>query len=178
MKALGLDPSLNSTGYAYYCDGEYRTGVVQPWGKVRGLERLDQVCRRVAVLLDQFQPDIIAYEGYAFGKQKMNNAYLLDRAELGGLLKREVYIRKIPLLVVPPTSLKLYATGKGNADKDEVVRALEEQSGLRFKFNDEADAYALVRMAMAKADARLGPRDPRHYKHAAIRGCEMVYSGH
>ena len=65
-----------------------------------------------------------------------------DLGELGGVLKLLVFEYRIPLLLVPPTCLKLYATGKGNADKGQVMVAMAKIRKRLFSCDDEADAYA------------------------------------
>lgn len=51
------------------------------------------------------------------------------------------------ILEVPPTSLKKWATGKGNAKKVQVVTALVKRYGCEYATDDEYDAFALARMA-------------------------------
>ena len=46
-----------------------------------------------------------------------------------------------------PTQLKKSATGNGKAEKEDVMRVLEEKFGLTFKTDDESDAYCAARLA-------------------------------
>lgn len=170
MRILGIDPSLTSLGYAYTDEGTISCGTVKP--KTRGLERLLQLREEVTELFDRVTPTLVAYEGYAMGQF---GGRMFDRAELGGVLKMLAYDRDVPILVVPPTSLKLFVTGKGNSKgKEEVMKVLAKHRGRLFKGDDEADAYGLTLMGMAWTSARHRPRERSHYVHRALRGCELV----
>ena len=45
---------------------------------------------------------------------------------------------------MPPTILKKFITGKGNAKKEDIKLALYKKYQKEFKNSDEADAYALT----------------------------------
>lgn len=124
-------------------------------------------------VLDMAEPDLVVYEGYAMGgKRRQTRPY--DAGELGGVLKTMIWEEGYDMLLVPPPSLKLYATGKGNADKDQMRVAMGKLRGSFFSSDDEADAYGLMRMGLAFLSARHRHRDPRHYTHKALRGCEFI----
>ena len=55
----------------------------------------------------------IAIEGYSMGSK----GKVFNIAENTGVLKYKIYNLGIPLEIVPPTTVKKFATGKGNADK-------------------------------------------------------------
>ena len=73
---------------------------------------------------------------------------LTARAELCGLIKSYlIKERRIPLITIPPKSLKLYATGNGNAGKkDMLVKA--SFYGFETTISDEADAFFAARLAL------------------------------
>lgn len=50
-------------------------------------------------------------------------------------------------LQIPPMTLKKYATGKGNAKKQEMLLQMYKRWGVEFTNDNAADAYALGRMA-------------------------------
>lgn len=62
--------------------------------------------------------DHIGLEGYAFGA---SGRALFQIAENCGLLKYKLYELAKPVEVIPPTVVKKFATGKGNASKQEMV---------------------------------------------------------
>ncbi len=167
---LGIDPSLTSLGLAYRGhEGLAVTTALRT--KEKGMKRLDYLWRTVSNHVTSIEPDLIVYEGYARGKFA-NRQY--DLAELGGLLKHYFWARKIPVLLVPPTCLKLFATGKGNADKDSVRSAMAADRGKLFSTDDESDAYGLMRMGEGFLSKRQLPRALNHYKHRALAGCSML----
>jgi crossover junction endodeoxyribonuclease RuvC len=173
MRIMGVDPSLTATGYASVADhGKITTGLLLT-KHMRGLERLQFIRNYLAHVLDEVDPSLVAYEGYAMGVPA-GKGRAFDLGELGGVLKLMLWERKIPILIVPPTSLKLFATGSGNADKEQVKKKMARHRGGLFKSGDEADAYALLLMGMAYSERRLRPRDPRQYQNVALRGTVLV----
>lgn len=155
-----FDFSLNSTGVCIH-DGPLM------WTETIACQRKDdpaydkmlRIRRRVEVLLDKVQPDIVVLEGYVFGR--FANIYL---AELGGLIRVLLWERRIKTLVIPPTSLKAFVFGKAKAvDKRQMQKAMLEKGWTKrtvmpvkpssprrptdWKNGDESDAFALAVMA-------------------------------
>lgn len=71
----------------------------------------------------------IALEGYAFGA----SGRVFQIAENTGVLKYKLYQLGIPVTVMPPTEVKKYATGKGNADKNAMYTAWINETGVSLK---------------------------------------------
>lgn len=145
LRIVGLDLSLAATG-VYTNDGPLVLSVPG----VKGVERLhqlscaiDRACRGA---------DVVVMEGYSFNS-KHSHAHALG--ELGGVVRVVLYQRKIPVAVVVPTTLKKYATGKGNATKDWVLAAAVRMEP-SITSNNEADAYWLRIMGLAHYEQRDG----------------------
>ena len=80
-------------------------------------------------------------------------------AENTAILKFKIYQAKIEYRIVPPTTLKKFATGKGNADKLMMYEAfvkktnydprkiLNSEAKLGSPFTDIADSYWLAEYA-------------------------------
>lgn len=108
-------------------------------------------------LLDNLQGwlvDGIAMEGYnagaKFGREMSG--------ELGATVKRALYERHAQQLlptVIPPTSLKKFATGSGTAKKAEMLLGVYKRWGAEFKDDNLADAYVLAKIAECIADPSL-----------------------
>jgi len=65
-------------------------------------------------------------EGYAFATS--GKSYVRSVAENSGLLKHKMYKAHQTFTSVPPSVIKKYATGKGNANKDLMYDAFSEES--------------------------------------------------
>jgi len=73
--------------------------------------------------------DQIALEGYSFGSK----GKVFHIAENTGILKYKIHNQGIPLEVIPPTTIKKFATGKGNADKTVMHKSFIEDTGYNLK---------------------------------------------
>jgi crossover junction endodeoxyribonuclease RuvC len=184
VRVVAIDPSLRSTGFAYT---HYRrrainfdivTGTI-PTDKLRGVPRLEHVVDKIQSLIDNVRPELMVMEGYAMGaprgKGGNNNSFSIG--ELGGVLKFAIYKSRIPLLLVPPTSLKLFATGKGNANKEVVMEAISKHSGRVFSSDDEADAYGLLQMGLMTLELNSSTKATESHLIRALQGCEIVAAG-
>ena len=148
---LGFDPSLVSSGFAYSdIEGRVHTGRILP-KKLKGTERLVFIRQKLEILLDTTKAEMLIYEGYSMGS-KGRSVY--DIGELGGILKTKAFERGVEVLLVPPASLKQFATGKGNADKDKVIASVASNWGFNIPHNDEADAFALLKFGEAYRNQR------------------------
>ena len=79
-------------------------------------------------------------EGYGYG-----NPYTLGPLiELGTILREVVFERVIGWTEVPPTSLKKFLTGSGNAKKELMMLTVFKKFAISCSDNNEADAIALA----------------------------------
>lgn len=141
MKILGLDLSPNSPGFAFEGD----VSIAHP-PNTDSLPRLAWHRWFAHELLETVNPDLVVIEGYAFG-MKYNRETM---AEVGGVVRLELYENDIPFVEVPPNTLKKYATGNGKAHKDEMIAAAIKRGNLDITKNDEADAWWLYQMGCAQ----------------------------
>lgn len=149
---IGIDPSLNSTGIAYWtkCSGDIVTQAIKV-KNLRATARLMYVKDAVNEYLNFVMPEVAVYEDYAFGAR---GRATFDIGEMGGVLKTLCYEKGIDVLLVPPTVLKLFTTGKGNAKKEAMAESLLATYGREFDTDDEADAYALYKLGEAYYSGR------------------------
>lgn len=137
-----MDLSLTATGWA----DTHGTGriTVASTGVDRLWELRDEIHDIIAAAQHRF-PDLAVIEGYAYGRP--NQAAQLG--ELGGVVRLLLRDADVPCAVVPPSSLKLYATGKGNASKDLVRDCARDRLGLPAGVSsDECDAAWLRAMGL------------------------------
>ena len=172
-KVIGIDPSLTSTGLAM----RDRAGRLKSYAlgdsNLRGEARLLFLRNAVDKHLDRMCPDLVVYEGYALGFRGKSNA-LFSLGELGGVLKLLILERGLDILLVPPNNLKLFATGKGNSDKEHVSLALENSLGVKFSTSDQYDAAGLLWMGETYLDAAAKKALPE-YCATALKGCTMLH---
>ena len=152
--SIGIDQSYG--GFAITAidkQGNYYTEVKKIEGT--GVERLHKARAFLIGFLDRYEVEAVAIEGYAFGSQMANMA-----GELGGMIRLALFDKyrfdkpqaAFPL-VVPPTSLKKYVTGKGTGiKKNQMLLAIYKKWDVEFTSDDAADSYGLARIAMNKHD--------------------------
>lgn len=116
--------------------------------QLRGGARLAAIDTWLDRLLDKWGgATLAAVEGYAMAAQ--NRPF--DLGEVGGVVRLRLFQRGIPYVVVPPTQVKKFATGSGQATKKQVQAAIKARWGLGITQEDQADAFVLSRIAYAVA---------------------------
>lgn len=142
MDIVGLDLSLTSTGYA--AEGVEKAIQV----KTKGTERLLNIETAIHDLLVALPNPHVCIEGYSFGSRNSQSHAI---GELGGVIRRLLYLGKVKWVDIPPNSLKLFATGKGNASKNEVISAISARTGMVWSgkgADDMCDAWVLRQMGL------------------------------
>jgi crossover junction endodeoxyribonuclease RuvC len=139
VNVVAFDLSLTSTGWADSTGG----GLLVPANGCVGVPRLRWI--RDRVLARSHGADVVVIEGYAFGR--IEQAHHLG--ELGGVVRLALSDAGNVVAEVPPSSLKMFATGKGNAPKDLVLAEAIRKLGYSGHSKDEADAIWLREMALA-----------------------------
>ena len=148
MISLGIDLSLTSTGFVKLENGKIikqDLTKTKPSGDdvVKGLERLLEIVN--SVNLDDVS--IAVVEGLAF--MARNTSALVQLSGLNYLMREKLYYKHIPFTIVAPTTLKKFATGKGNSPKDSILLEIYKRYGISFQNDNLADAYILARIGEA-----------------------------
>lgn len=165
MNVLALDLSLTATGWAFrdmVNGGVERSGVLST-PKLSGIPRLRHV--RELVLGLALDAQLIVIEGYAYGAK--GNA-ILNIAELGGVIRVALTDHGHEYVEVPPASLKMFATGKGNVGKDEMLAAAIRRLGYSGHDHNEADALWLLQMACCARGLELASNEAQRRALAKI----------
>lgn len=134
---IGLDLSLTSTGIA----GDGWTANVRT--KTRGDARIRILQIEIADYIKA--ADLVVMEGPSFGHIGPRNPE--DLSGLRVIVRQYCYRHHIPYAVMPPSCLKVYATGNGRASKDGVRAAIANRYGQTTEGpakDDEADAYVAM----------------------------------
>lgn len=144
-RVLALDLSLTATGIATIGGDQVRAATIDP-GKARGHHRLRYILNDIAVRLADFWPDLVAIEELEL--PRVRSTSVIPLAELHGIVKFWLHPR-VPVVLINPTLMKLYATGRGSAGKEQVVLQVERRFGALVQVADNNQADALVMAAMA-----------------------------
>ena len=138
MIVIGVDPSTH-TGVTVFKDGVMVEGKEVNFPKVTGIDRVARFSDWMVYLLLDWSPDLIVFEGYGY-----SNAHtLVTLVEIGTVLRLVAKVSDVPYIEIPPTTLKKFATGSGNAKKELVMLEVYKRWGVSFKSNNIADAYVL-----------------------------------
>ncbi len=169
-RVLGVDLSFASTGLAGNA-GTGWTERLKPHAKLRGHDRLHFI---VNTILDQYVPgvDLVVIEGPSLGSST-GSAH--ERAGAWWLFTHALWKRGVPYAAPSPSSLKLYATGMGDANKREVLRSVVAQfpgfdASPRTGIGDEADALVLAAMGADRLGVPMVPMPARN--RGALDGVE------
>jgi crossover junction endodeoxyribonuclease RuvC len=140
MQTAGIDLSLTSTGISIGGD----VSVIRVSSK--GVVRLNEISLKIVELFKDKLVSAVAIEGYSFASR---NSQAHSIGELGGVVRLRLWEMGIPYVEIPPTSRAKFATGRGNAAKNEVVSSVSAKTGLVFSgagADDMCDAFLLEEM--------------------------------
>jgi crossover junction endodeoxyribonuclease RuvC len=122
-RVIGADLSLTATGMS---DGRTTWTVRSTGHSDDTLYQRDQRLRRLrAEIVSHCEnAQLVVVEAPSFGSQ---HGHAHDRSGLWWTVVRALRHRGIDVVEIPPTVVKMYATGKGNADKGAVIDATSRQ---------------------------------------------------
>lgn len=166
---LGIDLSMNATGLALLSMGDepncpdlsdistgrrfiqrvIRTplGPLPYQGCLVAVEGKDTLTRWESVLLPILEYSMHAHmvmiEGYAFSR---NMAFARALTEFGGIVR--YHLRKLghAPIEISPSSVKKYVSGKGNADKVQMVESVRLNFDVEIPNHNMADAFGLAQI--------------------------------
>lgn len=158
MLIIGIDPSLTSTGIVVLRDGKVELAVTTKNKPALGtIDRVRLIYERIVCVAENLTdgekwqaPDLIVIEGFSYGSKGRS---VFDIAYLGWRIREELEWLKeqdnISWLEVPPSQLKKFATGQGNANKEIILQQVYKRWGVEFSDNNQADAYVLAQIGRA-----------------------------
>lgn len=143
MRILGLDLSINSPGFTINAGNDFFFYNIQTtkkwvfsndswdiisfpsdWCSLNQYKRIIVIRDFVSMIIERHNVAKIHFEGYAFGA---SSSAVTGLAELGGVIRTMVFERGLDMDIIPPSSVKKFATGKGNAKKEQMVAAFKSQ---------------------------------------------------
>ena len=146
---MGIDQSLRCTGISImhfepdgtgtvlYCNS-LRTASEGLTFEAEAVLAAKKLIQRLAQLSLKYKPDVIALEGVSLGSSGSSLSSL--SMLLGALLLELDKLDHIQIVVVPPSTVKKFATGKGNAKKDAMYASLEQIEPELYKYLSECTA--------------------------------------
>ncbi len=142
MISLGIDLSLRETG-CVKTDGEeiIDTQLIKskPDGKLP-INELSRICN-IRDSIDTTEVGIAVIEGLAF--MARNSTALTQLSGLNYMCRELLMLSDIPFIIVAPTTLKKFITGKGNCGKDVMMLETYKRYGATFDNNNLCDAFGL-----------------------------------
>ena len=162
MKILGIDTSLRSSGYGVLVAEGSRLRALD-FGRIRNApkaplsECLRTIHTRVAELLAEHAPDVLAIESVIYGK---NAGTMLVLGEARGAVITAAAAASVPIYEYEPHRVKMAVCGNGIAEKLQVQRMVKTLLALpELPQNDAADALALA-IAHAHSNSIISGREP------------------
>ncbi|QDU61260.1 Crossover junction endodeoxyribonuclease RuvC [Planctomycetes bacterium Pan216] len=146
---VGIDASLTNTAVVIGDGREWHAKEFP--SKSLGEAVADRVMRYdllVASILDYLKShfiNAIYIESYSFGHNLAGQSRL---CELGGILRWHLVDLSNRIVEVPPTTLKKFVTGKGNAPKDVMLAHIQKRWEQLFESNDVGDAFGLYQLGL------------------------------
>lgn len=132
MQIMGVDLSITCTGVALPGG---RTLAIKPSSK--GHARLREITDQIVWQARSLAVDLVVIEGLG-GVYKGEAARIIPM--LHGALINDLLHASTPYMWLPPSSLKKFATGKGNADKTAMALWALKRLGTEYATADECDA--------------------------------------
>jgi Holliday junction resolvasome RuvABC endonuclease subunit len=151
LRALGLDPSLTGYGWCIY-DSEAPTkteklvisGHEGTLSSVVSVVRFINFRSLVEDLLSRFRIDVVGIESPAFG----GGPFLTTHFSLMMFSLEAIFNARKDCVLFDPTTLKLLSTGKSDASKQDMQKAVQlDRMTTDLVQSDESDAYLVSRFA-------------------------------
>lgn len=149
-RIIGIDPSLTGTGLAYLDTDDHLVIPTETLTSKPNGTTLDDRRHRLLTIAEAIIYKAVAagthlavIEAPSLGQARQGGT--LDRHGLWWLLITRLAEARIDTAAVPPSCRAKYATGKGNAGKDEVLLAVARRyPHVDVRDNNQADALVLA----------------------------------
>ena len=148
-RILGIDPGLNTTGYAVIESRGHsvrlvEAGIIRTKPKTSMQSRLGELHHSLAEVLEAHKPDRMALEQLFSHYDRPRTAILMGHAR--GVICLNAQLVGIPIESYEPTPVKKLLTGNGRAPKGQMQLAVKLQLNLPTlpEPADVADALAIA----------------------------------
>lgn len=165
---VGLDLSLTSTGFSM------KRGNVVTIETVKTVPKdfPDDLARLAHIrdtILKKIPADVkmICVEDFFVPANKMQIGAAMNLAMLGTAVRMALYERGMAMVIIAPSQLKKFCTGKGAGQKSIVVREVFKRWGIDAKDDNQADACVLAYLAEALVRP-LTEDDAKYYREVVL----------
>lgn len=151
MTVMGADLSLSGTGVVILKDGELLHQKLikskPTTNAVDEVKRLLGIVEDLLVHVSVDKPVLVVIEGLAF--MARNTSALVQLSALNYLFRAALVNQNIKFVVVAPSTLKKFVTGKGSGPKDVMMLETFKRWGVTLVDNNICDAYGLAKIGEA-----------------------------
>jgi crossover junction endodeoxyribonuclease RuvC len=149
MKIVGLDLSMCESGITVWNNGRTESFLVKSKrpkdnSPVNELKRILKIVSDIEEYLVGKEIELVLIENLAFCAR--NTSALVQLSALNYMIRETCYSHDIKFILVAPATAKKFATGKGNAKKDQMMLEVYKRWGMSFSDNNLCDSYVLAKM--------------------------------
>lgn len=147
---IGLDLSLTSTGLCMKTGNTIHIETIKtdPKNFKTDLERLGYIRDTI---LNKIPADVrmICVEDFFTPSNAMQIGSAIKLAMLGTTVRMALFEKEFPFVIIAPSQLKKFVTGKGTGDKSMILREVYKRWGIDAKDDNQADASVLAYLGEA-----------------------------
>lgn len=142
---LGLDLSTNDTGY-FLINKEGRFGYrIKTKPTYTSEQKIDTIVNEILKKNMECRPSLVIIEEPIMGR---SNKGSLTLAALAGVIRYQFRLDRIKYINIHPKTLKKFATLNGNANKDDMKKALTDIYGYVINNDNIVDAFWLAEIGL------------------------------
>ncbi|WP_044894824.1 crossover junction endodeoxyribonuclease RuvC [Bacillus alveayuensis] len=143
MRFVGIDPSTK-TGLVILENNKVHTAIEITSKEKRDPHRFMDITKKVMQHITKH--DVICIEGFSYSSK---GSAVSVQYGIGWILRSELIRAGLNYHDVPPSSVKKFATGKGNAKKEDMVLPIFKRWGFEHNSDNVRDAFVLAQIAQA-----------------------------
>lgn len=143
MIAMGIDPSTKC-GVAVCDEDKILFTAEIEFPKLIGFERISAIVDRILMIKEKWKPEVVVIEEMFVG----HASSAITIIQIGTVIRWFLWQDNVNYRNVHPGALKKFATGKGNAKKDQIMMAVYKKWGFESSTDNIADAVVLAKMGI------------------------------
>ncbi len=172
MSYLGLDLSLTGTGFFLLKDDgtnincEIKT---KPGDFPSLIRRVKFISEKILEKIGQEKPTLVLLEDYFIGMGSSGNT-VKALACLGTIVRDRLLANGYSYLACKPSQIKKFETGKGTAQKDNMLKDVFKHHGFDTSSNNIADACAMAYMCKGYVEFQKGEQNFTKFQLEVLKG--------